>query len=149
MKRTTEYSTALAVKICSRVADGDSVRKICQDDDMPSKSTVFNWLAAHPEFVTMYEVARDIQADACFDEVLEIADDGRNDWMERNDPKNPGWAVNGEHIQRSRVRIDTRKWKLARMNAKKYGDKLDLGTNGGPLQVLIVDPKRKKEGGED
>jgi hypothetical protein len=43
------------------------------------------------------------------DELLEIADDATNDWIERNDPDNPGWHVNGEHIQRSRVRIDTRK----------------------------------------
>jgi hypothetical protein len=69
--------------------------------------------------------------------------------MSSNDPENPGYRFNGEHVMRARIRIDTRKWKLARMNAKKYGDKLDLGTNGGPLQVLIVDPKRKKAGDAD
>jgi hypothetical protein len=137
MAKDREYSVAKAIKICNRIANGDSVRKICEDEDMPPKSTVFQWLIDHPEFVTIYEVARDMQADACFDEVLEIADDGRNDWMATNDPDNPGYRMNGENVARSRVRIDTRKWKLARMNAKKYGDKLDLGTNGGPLHVIV------------
>lgn len=147
--KNDKYSTEIALRICARISDGDSVRKICEEDGMPTKCTVFRWLKDHPEFVTMYEAARDMQADAAFDEILEIADDGRNDWMQTNDPDNAGYRINGEHIQRTRVRIDTRKWKLARMNAKKYGDKLDLGSNGGPLQVVIVDPRRKKAEGED
>jgi hypothetical protein len=68
--------------------------------------------------------------------LLEISDDGRNDWMQRrgNDERG-GWELNGEHIQRSRVRIDTRKWLLSKMLPKVYGDKSEVagtGPNGGP-----------------
>jgi len=31
----------------------------------------------------------------------------------RGNDERGGWELNGEHIQRSRVRIDTRKWMLA------------------------------------
>ena len=134
---STAYTTQIAVKICNRIADGDSVRQICRDDGMPSKSTVFVWLAQNPEFVTMYEAARMIQADACFDEILEIADDGTNDWMEKNDPKNPGYSFNGEAFGRSRLRVDTRKWKLARMNAKKYGERVEHAHGGTDSNAIV------------
>lgn len=73
------------------------------------------------------------------EEIIEIADDGSNDWMERNDKDNPGFVANGEHIQRSRLRSDNRKWLLSKLAARKYGDKLEhTGPEGGPIQVSIV-----------
>ena len=84
---------------------------------------------------------------AIADELLEIADDGRNDWMQRrgNDERG-GCELNGEHIQRSRVRIDTRKWLLSKMLPKVYGDKSEVAVTGadrGPVQsvtVSVTDP---------
>ena len=60
-------------------------------------------------------------------------DDGRNDWMEKrnSEGKLTGWAENGEAARRSAIRIDARKWALARMAPKKYGEKLDLSHSGG------------------
>ena len=87
-------------------------------------------------FAAQYARAREVQFLAIADELLEIADDGRNDWMQRTG-NDGGWDLNGEHIQRSRVRIDTRKWMLSKMLPKVYGDKTEVavtGANGGPLQ---------------
>jgi len=64
------------------------------------------------------------------DEVMEIADDGTNDWIESNDPDNPGYRFNGEHYQRSRLRVDTRKWMLAKALPKIYGDKTQVDVQG-------------------
>lgn len=61
-----------------------------------------------------------------FEEILDIADDASNDWMERQSEKSAGWELNGDHVQRSRLRIDARKWMLGKMQPKKYGDKLEL-----------------------
>ena len=85
-----------------------------------------------------YARARDIGVDAMADDMLEIADDGTNDWMDRNDPDNPGYVVNGEHVQRSRLRVESRKWYLAKLAPKKYGDKLEVGgkVEGGFALVL-------------
>ena len=83
--------------------------------------------------------AREMQADYIFEEILEIADDGRNDWMERQ--QEDGGAVmvlNKEHVNRSRLRIDARKWVLARMNAKQYGERslTELaGPDGGAIRI--------------
>ena len=93
-------------------------------------------------FAAQYARAREVQFLAIADELLEIADDGSNDWMQRTSKdKSGGWELNGEHIQRSRVRIDTRKWILSKMLPKVYGDKAEVavtGANGGPGQSLTV-----------
>lgn len=72
--------------------------------------------------------------DEMADDVVEISDDGKNDWMQSNDPDNPGYRLNGEHQARSRLRVDTRKWYLSKLAPKRYGDKLELsGPDGQPL----------------
>lgn len=123
-----EFSQAVVDTICERIADGESLRSICSDADMPSNSAVMKWLAAKPAFVEQYARARAMQADAIFDEILDIADDGRNDWMEKRDEEggNLGWKENGEAMQRSRLRIDARKWMAGKMAPKKYGDKVAI-----------------------
>lgn len=138
----TEFSRELFDVICERIADGESLRSICADNDMPNKATVFRWLAADKALGDQYARARDAQADALFDEILDIADDGRNDWMARNGEDSEGYALNGEHVQRTRLRIDARKWMAGKLRPKVYGDKLDLthaNPDGTPLQVVIRD----------
>lgn len=129
MSRPSDYSPELALSICERLVIGESLRAICREESMPGLSTVFRWLEQDQGFREQYARARDIQADTFADEITEIADDGSNDWMERKNAEgeNIGWQVNGEHIQRSRVRIDTRKWIASKLKPKKYGDKLAVG----------------------
>ena len=132
--RPTIFSQELCDAICARIADGESLRSICRDDGMPSAGTVCRWLAEADKaaFREQYTRARDAQADALFDEILDISDDGRNDWMERHGKDNTGWQLNGEHIQRSRLRVDARKWAASKLAPKKYGEKIDLNHGGQP-----------------
>ena len=135
MGRPTDYTPDLADTICARIASGESLRGICRDDGMPDAATVFRWLASNSDtykgFREQYARARDIQADALVDEILEISDDGTNDWMIRHgdDGEESGWRVNGEHIQRSRLRVDSRKWFASKVAPKKYGEKLELASD--------------------
>lgn len=127
--RPTDYSEELTDTICERIADGESLRTICSDDDMPNKSTVLRWLAKHQEFATKYAHARDVQADVFVDEMTDIADDGSNDWMERkgDEGENIGWRENGEALRRSALRISTRQWIAEKLKPKKYGTKVAVG----------------------
>jgi hypothetical protein len=105
---------------------------------MPCASTISLWRAQHPEFSAQYAIAQETRAELGFDDIQEVADNGINDWMSVNDPENAGYRVNGEHIQRSRLRVDTMKWRLARMNAKRYGEKVSQeisGPDGGPIEI--------------
>ena len=122
--RPSKYSQDLADEICARLSEGQSLRTVCKANDMPARASVFKWLRENSTFSDQYAKAKQESADAMFEEILDIADDGSNDWIENNDPDNPGYRTNGENIQRSRLRVDTRKWAMSKMKPKKYGDKI-------------------------
>ena len=119
------------------------MREIARIDGMPSMPTVFRWLAEDKAFQEQYARAREVQADTLFEEMLEIADDGSNDWMERNSDNNPGWQFNGEHVQRSKLRIEARKWMAGKLRPKVYGDKLDLNHAGDPDKPIRIEQVRR------
>lgn len=134
MGRPTEFNEDIALRICERLADGESLKAMCEEEDMPARSTVFKWLAKpeNKQFVDMYTRAREEQADALFDEILAISDDGRNDWMERKDAEeeNIGWRENGEALKRSHLRIEARKWAAAKLMPRKYSEKHQVEHTG-------------------
>lgn len=130
MGRPSSYTPEIAALICDRLSEGVSLREVCLPDDMPDERTVRRWVLDDVGgFSPQYARAREMQAHALADELLEISDDGSNDWMERKDEKGVGWELNGEHIQRSRLRSDTRKWLLSKMLPKVYGDRLEIDAN--------------------
>ena len=138
MARQLEFSPDVGDIICERLVEGESLRSICRDPDMPAISTVFRWMRLVPEFSEQYAAARDAQADTLADEILEIADDSRNDWMEKHGSDSTGWQLNGEHYQRARLRVDTRKWIASKLKPKRYSDRIQHdGPEGGPLQVVV------------
>ena len=147
--RPSSYTQAIGDEICERLCNGESLRAICLPDDMPSRSAVFRWLGddGNLSFRNQYTRAREEQADTIFDECLQIADDATNDYMDRqtSDGTTGDKVLNGEHIQRSRLRIDTRKWMAGKMRPKKYGEKLEL-EHSGKLDtrwtVEVVNPSK-------
>lgn len=135
--RPSEYTQEIADKICALLAEGISLRTVCKGEEMPDLSTIFRWMRVHPEFNNQYAKAKEESADAMLEETMDIADNGSNDWMATNDPENPGFKFNGESFQRSRLRVDTRKWAMSKLKPKKYGDKIDMTTNGKDLPSPI------------
>jgi hypothetical protein len=140
--RASEYTPERADEICRRLIEGESLRSICRDKNMPHAATVCRWLAdkRYADFREQYALAREMQADMLADETLEIADDARNDWMEREGKDDAGWQANGENIQRSRLRVDQRKWYAGKLAPKKYGDKIELEHTGNGAKVLPTIP---------
>lgn len=110
---------------------------------MPHVSTVMGWVFRNSEFFIQYRAAREMQAELLADELLDIADDGSNDWMMRHSPTNPGWIENGESIKRSTLRINTRQWVAARLLPKRWGDKQQV-THQNPDGTAVgqtIDPR--------
>jgi len=137
--RPTDYTPELAAEICSRLSVGNSMRKVCEDEGMPDRSSIFLWMSKYPEFSSQYANAKLEAAESLAEELFDIADDGRNDWMETLDREGNvvGFKANGESIQRSRLRVDTRKWYLSKIMPKKYGEKSQMeltGANGGAMK---------------
>lgn len=123
--RPTIFCQELADLICERVSSTTfGLRKLCSlHDDMPTHETVYQWRHKYPAFSDQYARAKLEQADLMAEEIVEIADDATNDWMETfpDEDKPLGWKLNGEHVQRSKLRIDTRKWLAAKLLPKQYG----------------------------
>jgi hypothetical protein len=136
--RPSDYSPEIAREICKRLGNGESLRQICAEAEMPSKTSVMRWLEANKEFRDQYARARELQAEHWAEEIIEIADDSRNDFVEKEGRDGSTYeAVDGEHINRSRLRVDTRKWLMARLAPKKYGDRVTtemVGDADNPLQ---------------
>jgi hypothetical protein len=134
--RPSDYTPELGQRICERMVEGETLRKICNDDDMPSRSTIFRWLIAHPEFQTSYKMAIELHADYWSDKAQEIADDRSADFIEKEDGKLvPDW----ENVQRSRLRVDTIKWRTAKLFPKKYSDRVQMsGPNEQPLAAQDI-----------
>lgn len=134
--RPSEYTEEMADKICAQLAGGDSMRTVCKPDDMPDRTTVFRWIRSYPEFRNQYARAKEESADCLTDEMVDIADDGTNDWMEKfgKDGKASS-VVNSEAIQRSKLRIDTRKWLASKLKPKRYGEKqsIDHSSSDGSM----------------
>lgn len=120
--RPTDYTADLAIAICERISNGESLRTICASEGMPSRTTVFRWIGQYGAFCDQYKIARSEQADTIFDECLTIADEAGSDWQESED----GTKFHGDHVQRARLRIDTRKWMAGKLRPKVYGDKVDV-----------------------
>jgi hypothetical protein len=109
---TTAYKPGLAAKFCAAVAEGDkSIRAICKMPGMPSKATVFRWLADNEEFQKLYALAKDEQADTFVDEIVEIADAA------------PGTKVG---VQKAKLRIYARVVAAQKMKPRKYGNAAQL-----------------------
>lgn len=136
MPRPSEYTEQVAARICGELIEGKSLRTICKDEEMPAASTVFLWLSRTPTFSEQYTRAREAQAEAMAEDTLEIADDGTNDFKKKTNGDGTTEDVfNSEHVQRSKLRVDTRKWLMSKLAPKKYGEKLDLNV-GGSLQTM-------------
>ena len=124
-KRPLVITPEITDLICEQIAAGLTTRTICKPETMPSVQTFFRWLREDESFRESYARAKEDCADSIAEEILEICDDASNDWMEKKGENgdNLGWQLNGEHVQRSKLRVDSRKWLAAKLKPKKYGDR--------------------------
>jgi len=139
--RPSEYTPERGELILVRLAAGETLRAICRDPDMPVRETIRKWREDFPEFLARYARAREAGFDHLADELIEIADDGTGDvWVDDKGHEH----TNDDVIQRSRLRVDARKWLLSKQAPKVYGDKVALEHStppGQPIQVqATADP---------
>jgi hypothetical protein len=123
----TEYTPQIAEFICARIANGESLRKITSDHDMPASSTVFKWLSEQKAFSEQYARAREAQMEVMAQEIIDIADETLHDTITDEEGKE---RQNTEWINRSRLRVDTRKWLMSKLAPKKYGEKVEQSVYG-------------------
>lgn len=134
-----EFSRDIADLICERIANGESLRSICSEAEMPNKATVFRWLAADGDFSDQYARARETQADSLFDEILTIADTPM-EGVKTKTTASGTETTTGDMIEHRRLQVDARKWMAGKLQPKKYGDKITqelTGAGGAPLVPVL------------
>ena len=134
----TKYTPELGDKICERIATSTiGLIHICKDLDLPY-STVTGWIYDKDhEMSGKYTRAKELQMYHMADELLDIADDGSNDLMTIVKGDESYEQENKEVVNRSRVRLDTRKWLMSKLLPKTFGDKLEI-ENKGEITVKTV-----------
>lgn len=135
--RPSSFNQQIADTICERLADGESLRTICQSEEMPHRATVFRWLAdeARKDFRDQYARAREAQADLLVDELRDIADTPQ--LGTKTVSKATGTEITeADMIEHRRLQVDARKWLAGKLAPKKYGDKMDV-EHGGSVGVTV------------
>lgn len=140
MHQLRKLNSQLKLQILERLAEGRSLRAICNDPDVPvTPAAVRKAVLTDTTFGTQYVRARDLGLDAMAEEILEIADNSTGDWVEKvNKDGSTVWVFNHENIQRSRLRCDVRKWFLSKLAPKRYGDRIqqDVTSSDSSLKGL-------------
>jgi hypothetical protein len=141
---TGRFTPEVGDRFCQKVATSkQSLRTICAMDGMPSVTTILRWLRERPDFREEYRIAKQEQAELMVEEILEIADDGSNDT--RTDEKGRE-IVCTDVLQRSKLRVDARKWLASKLLPKKYGDKVEAAGARPEIHagVTLTEAKRKE-----
>lgn len=141
MPAAIEWTPELEHSIVQWIAEGKTLREFCRQEGKPSHDAVYDHEKVSEEFKQRIARAREIGEEVIAQECLAIADDGSNDYMEEKygDDEDSSWRANGEHIQRSRLRVDTRLKLLAKWNPRKWGEKVAVGgaSDLPPIQAEI------------
>lgn len=146
MGRQTKYTPELAQRVCEKLRTGKTLTSICRNDpELPYAATVLRWVDENPDnFAEQYTRARIAGYTVMGDEILDIADDvtgdqqypyapgGEDEVDEDGEPLTPRQRnkLNHENVQRSRLKVDTRKWLLSKALPKVFGDRLALDHSG-------------------
>lgn len=108
--RPTVYSDDLINKFLDRIMDGRGLVSVCRDPDMPSKSTIYEWLADKEKdgFSDRYIKACKIRAEVIAEDMID---------------KIESVELDKDAIAQARLELDAKKWFLAKLHPTKYGDK--------------------------
>lgn len=135
----------IADEVVEWISSGQTLRDYCRQDGKPARRTIDKWREKDETFRARFARARDDGFDVIAEECMAIADDGENDWMAREGKDgDQGWQLNGEHVQRTKVRIETRLKLLAKWDPKRYGERQTVEHEGKLTLAQLVEASYSK-----
>jgi hypothetical protein len=120
------------VEVIEKVSEGLSVVKAIQG--IMSHEAFYQGIEKY-NLVDRYTRARELRSERIFEDILAIADKANNDTYRDSDGVE---RVNREVVDRAKIQIDARKWMLGKMQPKKYGDKMDITSDGKTLPAPVI-----------
>ena len=141
MPKFYDFTEEIAQEICAAIATSSfGIRKLRKQDEYkhwPSVAQIFRWLHDNALFREQYTRAKQSQIESYIDEVIDIADNSTNDWMIN---EKGTLVANHDHINRARLRIETRKWLACKLCPRLYGDtKQDKGNENDAISQFRVE----------
>lgn len=134
MAYSAEERESKLTEIFKKIENGLSLRKALIEVHIPAV-TFYEWIDKDEEKAKQYARACEERAESLVDEMIDIADDSSKDVIEQDLGDGiVNHITNHEVIQRSKLRVDARKWLISKLAPKKYGDKIDVTTGGDKIQ---------------
>jgi hypothetical protein len=129
--RPSLYTREISDKICEGIANGRTLNQICREPGMPARPTVMAWVLGDVDGISdRYARARDLMLEHWAEEVIDIAEDGTNDWVEKQYKSGVQVVLDREHVSRSDLRINSRRWLLSKLKPEKYGERVTVKNEG-------------------
>ena len=136
--RPSEYTEEMAIKICQDISTGKSLRAVCRDVNRPSIATVYKWMRDFPIFLKQYELATSERADYQLEELNDIGQEAIDYAMNESENKNVSAVITAY-----KLKADNMKWTMSKIKPKKYGEKLDVMSDGKVLPTPIINIVRE------
>ena len=124
MARPSSFNQAIADQICSEIANGSNLLKVCALEGFPDRQTVYNWFKHSAEFFDNYARARQTRADFRADRIEEYCELVKTGQLDANS---------------ARVIIDAEKWQAAHEAPKVYGDRIQQNISGADGETLKIE----------
>lgn len=121
-RRLSSYDPALAVAICERIAEGETLSKVCAGEGMPDRKTFRRWMVREPELRKAYEAARELQSHSLFDEALDLVRKLKDETLEN------------AKVTALRVALEQLRWSAGKLNPAQYGEK---SSPNGAMTVIV------------
>jgi len=120
-KKPVRVTKQLMTQIAERLAEGESLLRICDDDSMPDYSAITKAVIRDPELYEIYRQGRVLQAEYYADRINNLAESPLPSKDEKGNPVDGRWL--GAEIQRRKLEVETLKWTFARTQPYGLRDK--------------------------
>jgi hypothetical protein len=144
--RSEEWNPIIDDILAAIATTPKSLNSICAENDrFPTAKTFYQWMECDDALSERYARAKKAQLQVLADQIVDLSDNDRI--CEKITIKADGTreVVIIDQVERTKLQIDSRKWLLAKLNPKKYGDRLEVQQTGDPLGDLISEFRREYE----
>lgn len=105
-----KFSPELVVEMCVQIAEGKTLKEICETPGYPERATFYRWISKYPEVSHAYSLAREVSAHSLEEEALFIA---------KSTYDAPGTA---QAVRAADLYLTQLRWSAVRRNPRVYSE---------------------------
>ena len=147
MAYSVEEKREIVISICDEVVEKNISFNTAIFNSPITLTSFYQWVADDLTLQKLYNYARILRSDCLFEEIIDIADKQEEGEEITQELDSDGCIVKetkkrGDMIKQRKLKIEARQWVVAKMQPKKYGDKVDDLNEDKEIKLTIevVDP---------